>query len=154
MKGRLLVGVGLAALLVVGAVAVIGLQTAQATGGLTPDEVVSEFYEWYVDYIGGAGERRNPLVDRAYGSSEHLSQGFVAEVDDQLASAEHILADPFLMAQDVPVKIALGETLVEDGGATVAVEMFWGGNPVPSTRIVSLVQDGGRWYIDGVTAAQ
>lgn len=151
MKGRLLVGVGLAALLVVGGVVLVGLPTAQATDGLAPDAVVSEFYEWYLGYIDGAGERRNPLVDRAYWSSEHLSDRFVAEVDEQLDAAEHILGDPFLMAQDVPVKVELGEAVIEGTEAKVAVEMYWGGNPVPSERIVSLVQIGGQWHIDGVT---
>ncbi len=151
MKGRLLVGVGLAALLVVGGVALLGLPTAQATDGLAPEVVVSEFYEWYLGYIDGAVERRNPLVDRAYRSSEHLSAGFVAEVDDQLASAEHILGDPFLMAQDIPVNVELGEAVIEGPEAKVAVEMYWGGNPVPSERMVSLIQVGGHWQIDGVT---
>ena len=154
MKGRLLVGVGLVAFLVVGGVVLVGLPTAQATDGLAPDAVVSEFYEWYLGYIDGAGERRNPLVDRAYRSSEHLSDGFVAEVDEQLDSAEHILGDPFLLAQDVPVKVELGEAIVEGNEATVAVEMYWGGNPVPSERMVSLVQIGGQWHIDGVTMAR
>ena len=35
--------------------------------------------------------------------------GFVTEVDDQLASAEYILGNPFLLAQDVPVKVEVGE---------------------------------------------
>jgi len=154
MKGRLLVGVGLAALLVVGAVAVMGLPAAQATSGLAPDEVVSEFYEWYLGYIGEAGERRNPLVDRAYGSSEHLSEAFVAEVDEALASSEPILGDPFLMAQDVPVRVEVGEAVLQGNEAVVTVEMYWGGNPVPSQRMVSLVQIGGEWRIDDLTIAQ
>ena len=154
MKGRLLVGVGLVALLVVGGVALVGLPTAQATEGPAPEVVVSEFYGWYLDYIGGAGERRNPLVDRAYRSGEHLSAGFVAEVDESLASSEHILGDPFLMAQDVPVKVEVGEAVVQGDEASVEVEMYWGGNPDPSERMVSLVQVDGQWKIAGVEMAQ
>jgi hypothetical protein len=153
MKGRLMVGVALAALLVVGGVAAMGLPAAQATDGPTPDAVVSGFYEWYLDYIGEAGERRNPLVDRAYRTSEFLSEGFVAKVDEQLASAEHFLGDPFLMAQDVPVKVEVGAAEVEGDEASVLVEMTWGGNPVPSKRMVNLVRVDGEWRIDQVTMA-
>ena len=154
MKGRLMVGAALAALLVIGGVAVMGLPAAQATDGPAPDAVVSEFYEWYLDYVGAAGERRNPLVDRAYRSSELLSEGFVAEVDAQLASAERVLGDPFLMAQDVPVEVEVGAAEATGDSAKVAVEMYWGGNPIPSKRIVNLVRVGGQWSIDGVTMAE
>ena len=154
MKGRLVVGVALGVLVVVGGLVLVGLPEARATEVSAPEEVVSEFYEWYLGYIGGAGERRNPLVDRAYRSSDCLSEGFVAKVDEQLASAEHVLGDPFLMAQDVPVKVEVGEADMVGDEASVAVEMYWGGNPAPSKRMVSLVQVGGEWRIDGVTMAE
>jgi len=73
MRGRLVVGVALGVLLVVGGVALVGLSEARATEVSAPEEVVSEFYEWYLDSVGGAGERCNLLVDRTYRSSECLS---------------------------------------------------------------------------------
>jgi hypothetical protein len=35
----------------------------------------------------------------------------------------------------------------------VLVEMTWGGNPVPSKRMVNLVRVDGEWRIDQVTMA-
>jgi hypothetical protein len=36
----------------------------------------------------------------------------------------------------------------------VVVEMFWGGNPTPSERIVTLKMVKGQWKITGVDFAQ
>lgn len=60
----------------------------QANDGLVPDEVVTRFYGWYLNYIGEGEMRQNPLVDRAYRSSELLSEDFIAEIDETLASFE------------------------------------------------------------------
>jgi hypothetical protein len=49
----------------------------------TPEQVVESFYNWYLSYTQDTG---NVLADRAYQSSEHLTEGFVKKVDKLLAS--------------------------------------------------------------------
>jgi len=150
MKGRLILGMGLVVLVVAGVVMLPGFGPAEATDSMAPDEVVSDFYDWYLGFIGQGEVRQNPLVERAYRSSEHLSAAFIAEVDDLLDTSERGGGDPFLLAQDVPVKIEVGELTLSGDGATVKVEMFWGGNPVPSERLAVLRLMDGQWKIEGV----
>lgn len=160
MKSRRILGVGLAVMAVAVGVAVVAVggpaalysARAQVTADVAPEEVVAGFYGWYLEAIDlQAGE--NPLVERSYRSSEFLSEAFVDEVDALLDSFHHGGYDPFLLAQDVPVEVAVGEwpsgtglELVGDE-ALVIVEMFWGGNPEPSERLVSLKRIDGDWKI-------
>lgn len=148
MKGKLV----MAALAVVTGVMILGFIPARATDTMAPDDVVTEFYGGYLDYIGEGEMRRNPLVDRAYRSSEFLSEDFIAEIDELLASNQ-LFFDPILLAQDVPVKVEAGETTVSGGEVSVVVAMFWGGNPTPSERIVTLKMVDGEWKIAGVDFA-
>jgi len=148
MKGKLV----MAALAVVTGVMIWGFIPARATDTMAPDDVVTEFYGGYLDYIGEGEMRRNPLVDRAYRSSEFLSEDFIAEIDELLASKQ-LFFDPILLAQDVPVKVEAGEATVSGGEASVVVAMFWGGNPTPSERIVTLEMVDGEWKIAGVDFA-
>jgi hypothetical protein len=154
MKGKLMLVAGLVVLVVVAGVMAFGLNPAEATSDPAPEEVVATFYEWYLDFIGEGESRQNPLVERAYRSSEHLSGEFVAKVDELLASSEGIRFDPFLLAQDVPVKVEVGEAVLAGDRASVEVEMFWGGNPSPSERVVTLEMVDGEWKISGVGFAE
>lgn len=155
MKGKLILGVGVVVLAVVIGVVVLNRMPAQATDDLGPGAVVTRFYGWYLDYIGEGETRQNPLVDRAYRSSELLSEGFIAEIDETLASfGEGPGFDPILRAQDVPVRIEVGEATVDGDEASVTVEMFWGGNPTPSERVVTLELIDGAWKITGVANAE
>jgi hypothetical protein len=149
MKGKLV----MAALAVVTGLMIFGFIPARATDTMAPDDVVAEFYAGYLDYIGAGEVRQNPLVDRAYRSSEFLSDSFIAEIDELLASNQ-LFFDPILLAQDVPVKVEAGEATVSDDEASVVVEVFWGGNPTPSERIVTLKMVEGQWKITGVDFAQ
>jgi hypothetical protein len=118
---------------------------------VTPDVIVESFYNRYLRYINNdGGAMRNPLVDGFYRECPELSEVFVAEVDETLASFEKGGFDPILLAQDIPVKVMVGDATLTDDGASVAVEMFWGGNPVPSERIVALSLIDGEWKITGV----
>ena len=121
----------------------------------TPQEIVTEFYTWYLDYAGQPPERRNPLVDRAYRGHRLLSPAFVAEVDallDSWTDGRHSGFDPFLLAQDIPVRVeAVGSTLSGDT-AQVTVHMFWGGNPIPSERVVTLERGADGFVITGIAA--
>lgn len=116
-----------------------------------PDMVVRLFYGWYLRYIDRDGEMRNPLVDRAYRDSRYLSEAFVEEIDETLASFDRSGFDPLLLAQDIPVRIEVGGMEVLGREARVTVEMFWGGNPTPSQRVVELRLMNGQWMIEGVS---
>ncbi|MFO7742311.1 MAG: DUF3828 domain-containing protein [Anaerolineae bacterium] len=150
MKGKLMVGAGLVVAAVIVGLLASGIGPAQATEGVAPEEVVTGFYEWYLGYIGEGERTRNPLVDRSYRSSEFLSEGFVAEVDAVLDSFEGGGYCPFLLAQDVPVSVSVGEAEFSGGEAQVTVELFWGGNPTPSERVVTVRLIDGQWKIAAV----
>jgi hypothetical protein len=114
----------------------------------TPRGVVQAFYNWYLAYIGERGSDgiRNPLVDGAYRSSDFLADSFIEEVDELLKSFDKGGYDPFLLAQDIPQEIAVGEALVSDDSATVETYQYYAGNPDPRVVTVKLTFDG-AWKI-------
>jgi hypothetical protein len=164
MSGKLLtVSVGLVLLLALVGVIFSGAVTAQpdeATSAPAPEQVTAEFYNWYLGYIRGDDEAasgmamRNPLVDGAYRDCGYLTDGFVAEIDETLASFDKGAFDPILLAQDVPVRIDVGASDVTDDEAIVPVAMYWGGNPTLSERLVTLHKVDGAWQVAGVGFTQ
>jgi hypothetical protein len=94
---------------------------------MTPQQVVERFYSWYVGYIRNAGD---PITDRAYRSSEYITQEFVRRVDEAVSVPGHSEYDPFLHAQEAPEEITVAEPLVSGEAATVAVHEIWD----PGTR--------------------
>ena len=116
----------------------------------TPEEVVAEFYTWYLAYIGdpAAGEMRNPLVDGAYRESGFLSDGFIQELDD--LNLEGSPADPILMAQDIPQDFSV-EPGTEAG--TAIVHLQFGPDSIRHLK-VSMVENGGGWMITGISLAE
>ena len=117
-----------------------------------PEMVVRSFYQRYLSAVqGDGGARRNPLVDGTFRDFPELSAGFVAEVDERIASFDRGGADPILLAQDVPVEVSIGKGVFKEDGASVTVEMFWGGNSEPSERVVTLERIEDRWQIVGVS---
>jgi hypothetical protein len=153
MKVRRILGAGLAVLAVVTGVAVLAVSgpaflysaRAQVTDDVVPEEVVRGFYGEYleaIDLVAG----RNPLVARAYRSSEFLSEEFVAEVDELLDSFEHSAYDPFLLAQDVPESIEVGGAVVSGETARVPVETSFDDHAF----VVTLKRVDGAWLIDDV----
>lgn len=111
---------------------------------MSPQEVVNEFYHWYIGYPG------NPLVDKEYRNSPYLAESFIEHVDGTVASFELGSADPILLAQDIPERFTVGEAVISDGHAEVPVEFYWGGNPTPSERRVELEMIDGEWKITAV----
>ena len=108
---------------------------------LSPQEVVTKFYRWYIGYPG------NPLVDKEYRTAPYLAESFIQEVDETLASFDRGGGDPFLLAQDIPEQFSVDQATASDGRATVAVSLYWGGNPIPSPRQVDLALIDGEWKI-------
>lgn len=117
-----------------------------------PEMVVRSFYLQYLSSITGDGTaRQNPLTDGTFREFSELSDEFVAEVAETIVSFDKGGADPILLAQDVPVELSVGDAVFAEGGASVTVEMFWGGNSEPSERVVTLERIEDRWQIVGVS---
>lgn len=127
---------------------------APESSARTPEEVVQGFYAWYLGYIGdpASGEMRNPLSDGAYRSSEYLTEGFIQQVDELIASFDQGGFDPFLCAQDIPRSFSVEPaTIVPEGEeATVVVRELWNpGTEYASSQEITVtlrMLDGG-WKI-------
>lgn len=127
-------------------IAVTGCSLVSREPEMSPQEVVTKFYRWYVGYPG------NPLVDREYRESPYLAESFIQTVDEDLE--EGFRADPILLAQDIPERFTVDETEIAGDEATVMVSLYWGGNPTPSRRSVELGLIQGEWKITGVSIAE
>ena len=110
---------------------------------MSPQEVASKFYRWYIGYPG------NPLVDREYRESPYLAESLISEVDE--LAEEGFMADPFLLAQDIPERYSVDEAEVSGDEATVVVNLYWGGNPTPTERWVDLRLIDDAWKIVDVS---
>ena len=109
---------------------------------LSPHEVVTRFFRWYIGYPG------NPLADREYRESPYLANSFVQELDSLDGG---LRADPILLAQDVPERFSVEEAEISDDEATVTISLYWGGNPTPTERRVDLDLIDGEWKISDVS---
>ena len=112
---------------------------------LSPQEVVTKFYRWYIGYPG------NPLVDKEYRASPYLAKSFIQEVDETLASFDRGGGDPFLLAQDIPEQFTVDEANVSGNRASVAINLYWGENPTPSPRQVDLELIDDEWKITHIS---
>jgi hypothetical protein len=119
---------------------------------LSPRGVVQAFYGWYLAYIGerGSDAMRNPLVDRAYRDSDYLADSLIQEVDDLLNSFDKGGFDPFLLAQDIPERIVVGEAVLSSDVATVEIYQHFAGNPDPRAIMAQLILVDGTWKITGM----
>ena len=113
---------------------------------LSPEEVVTKFYRWYIGYPG------NPLVDREYRESPYLAESFVEDVDEILAG--DFRADPILLAQDIPERFSVERAEISKDQATVMVLFYWSGNSTPIRRSVDLRLVDGEWRITGVSMVE
>jgi hypothetical protein len=113
---------------------------------LTPQEVVTKFYRWYIGYPG------NPLVDREYRESPYLAESYVEEVDEVLEGG--IYFDPILLAQDIPERFTVEDAQISEDEATVRVSLYWSGNDTPSVRRVDLELIDDAWRIISVSMVE
>lgn len=135
--------IGFLAILLVAIVATLFLVILPTMAQQTPDQVVQEFYTWYIDYA----QSSNPLVDKAYRSAANLAPAFVAQMDD--FTSRPMMFDPILCAQDVPTSITTMEPVIDGSTATVHVETSFPGHAFD----VRLAQDGKAWQIIDVICA-
>lgn len=107
-------------------------------GNSQPEQVVQDFYAWYLDYAG------NPLEDRAYRNSKQLSPDFIQFLDDFIQS--EMQNDLVLCAHDVPAGISTFPAQVAGDKATVSVSTSFANH----SFFVELVQVNGDWLINKV----
>ncbi|MBN1976538.1 MAG: DUF3828 domain-containing protein [Anaerolineae bacterium] len=149
MKGKWVLGIGLAIVVAAAGLAYAGAAAAPGRDEPAPAQVVTDFYNWYLGYIRGAEEMRNPLADGAYRSSECLADSFIDEVDETVASFGKGGYDPFLMAQDIPQSVTVGEASIDGDEAQVRVETSFEGHAL----MVTLQRLDGKWQITSITLA-
>ncbi len=116
----------------------------------TPGQVVQAFYGWYISYANSVG---SPLADKMYRSSRYLAPEFVQRVDEIVASFDRGGYDPFLCAQDIPVKFIIGKVDVLSETASVELNKFWNLGTeyeMITYASVQLREINGRWLIDDV----
>lgn len=118
-------------------------RSGRDTKTATPEQVVQQFYDWYVSYRG------NPLVDKAYQGHESLSPAFVAHLDDFTRSGEWRV-DPVLCAQDVPNEVTAHPARVSGDRASVEVTTSFTGHRFT----VELVKAGRAWAIDEIACSR
>lgn len=115
----------------------------------TPEETVAEFYKWYSLYPG------NPLVRGSYRTNEYLrpylTSALVGRVEQTVASFEAPGGyDPFICAQDTPVRFEVEPYETTAEGATVLVHRYFGGNPQAYDMLVQVVESGNGWRISDI----
>jgi hypothetical protein len=110
---------------------------------LTPEGAVAGFYSWYLWYARNGG---NVLADEVYRQSEYLTEEFVQEVAETVASFEKGGYDPFLCTQDVPEGLSLDTPIVSGDEASLVVRTSFEGHAFT----VELQETEGRWAISGV----
>jgi hypothetical protein len=139
------------ALLIVGALLLsISMGAVVAQESDTPGEAVTSYYNWYLGYITGSGEFRNPLVDGAYRDSEYLTQDFIERIDERLAGDMGLGYDLFLCAQDMPERYTYEVIRVRSGESLVLLREYFGGNPRSHNLTLTLNNTEGTWKIDDV----
>jgi hypothetical protein len=101
-----------------------------------PEEIVENFYSGYLAYDG------NPLVDKQYQSKDMLTDSFITYLDEFTANL--MMYDPILCAQDRPERVVTGKAEISDGTATVPMLS----NFADHSFTVELHQVGGLWKIN------
>jgi hypothetical protein len=136
---------------------VFGLGVAIVSGQEDETAAIQEVVEsFYADYLvqlqseiaHGTG---SPLIEGAYRSSPYLTPGWIANVDNTLATIENgaTLIDPFILAQDVPERVEVEVTEVWADGAETLVRQYFSGDPF-SHNITVLLNNRDGWKIDYV----
>lgn len=118
----------------------------------TPEHVVQSFYTWYLGYTrwDGQGTLPNPMVDGAYRFHSLLSDAFIAQVDELLASFEGFGHDPFVCAQDVPTVIMISDAEIDDDTARISLTTNFPNHEFA----VELAQVDEEWMIDNIVCGQ
>jgi len=112
--------------------------------GMTPEEVVSAFYTWYIDYYPG-----NPRVDGSLAAGGYLTEEHLQRIDEMYAGFVGGGADPLLCAQDVPTSVSVHPSVITGEHAALLMDTSVAGQ----TLEVHLHLVDGLWQIDRVYCA-
>lgn len=115
-----------------------GQVSAGDTPETAPEQVVQEFYDWY-------------LGDRAAGpkdihDSAQISAGLLARYDEAMQAATPGNVISFVCAQDFPDSVSVGTAAMQGDTAVVPVASSFG-----NTIELTLIPVDGVWQIDDVT---
>ena len=116
----------------------------------TPAEVAQNFYENYLAYFNGPdGQFRSPLGDQVYRESPYVTEKFVRQVDEVLASFDGKGGyDPILCAQNIPMEIKVDSVFTSGDNANVLMHT----DLLPDHAFnLELVNQDSVWRIDRVT---
>lgn len=118
----------------------------------TPEGVVRNFYQWYLDYgrTAGTGDFGDPLLDGAYRDYEYLEPDFVQAVDALVEEMTPGAPDPFLGTQDRPVGISVDAVSAGETAATVMVHSFFPGNRERHHLLAELSRREDSWVISNI----
>lgn len=109
---------------------------------VTPDEVVTAFYEWYMS-------NENALPSEAYLEAESLTQAFRDRVSDIVAATDELEQDPFVCAASMPEEITTGVSRITGRDAIVVVDAaFSEAEQISFETELDLVD--GAWRIDEI----
>jgi Protein of unknown function (DUF3828) len=109
------------------------------TCGNTPAAVAKAFYTWTLSYITKGGEMHNPWLDGAHRQSPFVSQAFIQKLDELLASAEPLPADPVILAQDLPTTFTTAGCPEPD---CALVNMQFGDSLIRQLHLEMVTEDG------------
>jgi hypothetical protein len=113
----------------------------------SPAGTAKAFYTWTLAYMTAGNEFHNPWVEGAHRQSPFLSQDFIERLDEQLASAEPVLADPVFLAQDLPDTFTTAPC--QEAEDCALVNMQYGPAHVRQLKL-DLVVEGGRRRIASI----
>jgi hypothetical protein len=112
-------------------------QASAQAPAVSPDQVVSDFYDWYLDRsVGGI---------RDIHESVHLTGDLISRYDEAMQSGGPGGGISLVCAQDFPDEIVINSTEISGSSASVIAHTSFG-----STLELTLKIDGGDWKIDNV----
>jgi hypothetical protein len=115
-----------------------------------PEEVAQAFYTWYLEYFGepGSDNFHNPISEKAYHDSQHLTPSFIGHVDEIVASFQDRAAyDPFLCAQDIPQEVMPTGTFYHGEQASIVMRTNFPDHFIT----LDLQKVGEAWQISNIT---
>ena len=123
-------------------------QAAEESGPGKPENVIREFYRWYVQTVDA---NRSPMMDEPAKLKRYATAGMLRRID-KLMKDQELGADPFLQAQDVDKgwarNITISNSKIAGDVATANVELK--GSEMGHKLAVTLRQESGAWKIDKV----
>jgi len=116
---------------------------------LSAEAAMESFFSDYLDYFEDpdTGAFRNPLADRVFTNRHYVTQYFIDQIDDTIASFNTGGAyDPIVCGQSVPDYITFNDPLVSPGMVTYMIKT----NFEAQYFFVHLVKEADGWKINTI----